>query len=64
MHRYLWLAIFLAMSSFASAADANKQGIALFESKIRPVLIQHCYKCHSAEAKKNKKREEKVAKGN
>ena len=55
MNRTLGLAILLASSSFAVAADANKQGIALFESKIRPVLIQHCYKCHSAEAKKNKK---------
>jgi uncharacterized membrane protein len=22
-----------------------------FESKIRPVLVQHCYECHSADAK-------------
>jgi hypothetical protein len=26
-----------------------------FEKKIRPVLAEHCYKCHSAEAQKNKK---------
>src|SRR3954447_2068142 len=25
-----------------------------FEKKIRPVLVEHCYKCHSAEAKKLK----------
>jgi hypothetical protein len=27
-------------------------GVQFFEQKIRPVLIQHCYKCHSADAKK------------
>jgi cytochrome c553 len=26
-----------------------------FEQKIRPVLVQHCYTCHSADALKNKK---------
>ena len=25
-----------------------------FEKKIRPVLIEHCYRCHSAESKKLK----------
>jgi hypothetical protein len=25
---------------------------ALFESKIRPILVKHCYECHSASAKK------------
>lgn len=29
-------------------------GTAFFEQKIRPVLIEHCYSCHSAEAKKLK----------
>ncbi|MCX7665976.1 MAG: DUF1553 domain-containing protein [Gemmataceae bacterium] len=26
-----------------------------FEKKIRPILIEHCFQCHSAEAEKNKK---------
>jgi hypothetical protein len=36
----------------ANAADkpASKAGIAFFESKIRPVLVKHCYQCHSAKA--------------
>ncbi|MCY2982274.1 MAG: DUF1553 domain-containing protein [Planctomycetota bacterium] len=27
-------------------------GVEFFEEKIRPVLLQHCYECHSSEAKK------------
>ena len=42
----------LLMSNATNAADADKQissaGLALFESKIRPILVEHCYKCHSA----------------
>ena len=29
-------------------------GVEFFEQKIRPLLIEHCYECHSAEAKKVK----------
>jgi hypothetical protein len=32
------------------AADAEAEGIAFFESKIRPVLADKCYHCHSAES--------------
>src|SRR3954466_12689568 len=43
----------------ARAADepkeASKEGIEFFEKKIRPVLVESCYKCHSVEAKANKK---------
>ncbi|MCM8530366.1 MAG: DUF1549 domain-containing protein, partial [Lentisphaeraceae bacterium] len=35
-------------SSFAS------EKVAFFESKIRPVLIKHCYKCHSIDSGKHK----------
>ncbi len=46
------LAILLFASSSAFAADPA--GIAFFEQKVRPVLVEHCYSCHSAEAKKLK----------
>jgi hypothetical protein len=38
------------MVSRADEAPAGDQaeGIAFFESKIRPVLVEHCYRCHSA----------------
>ncbi|MCC6509014.1 MAG: PSD1 domain-containing protein [Pirellulaceae bacterium] len=31
-------------------ADENQADLDFFESKIRPVLIEHCYACHSTEA--------------
>lgn len=34
------------------AQDANESAdIRFFETKIRPVLVQHCYECHAADAK-------------
>jgi hypothetical protein len=32
----------------------GQDGVDFFERKIRPVLVQECYSCHSAEAKKHK----------
>jgi len=41
----------LAAPAIAQAQEvADKAGIEFFEQKIRPVLVQHCYSCHSAEA--------------
>ena len=34
----------------SAAAAATSDQLAFFETKIRPVLAQHCYQCHSAEA--------------
>ena len=33
----------------ASAAE-DSAGLEFFEKKIRPVLVEHCYSCHSKEA--------------
>jgi len=33
---------------------ADDPGIEFFEKRIRPVLVEHCYKCHSARASKVK----------
>ena len=46
------LILFLSLGAAAHADDTA--GIALFESKVRPVLIKHCYECHSVEAGKSK----------
>ena len=34
---------------------SQAEQIAFFEHKIRPVLVEHCYSCHSQEAKTSKK---------
>lgn len=33
-----------------AAANPTDSGLAFFEKSIRPVLVKHCYECHSAEA--------------
>lgn len=33
----------------------DRAGIEFFEAKIRPILVEKCYACHSAEAAQNKK---------
>jgi hypothetical protein len=34
------------------AAEEDKEGLEFFEKKIRPVLVERCYECHSTQAKK------------
>src|SRR6476659_521672 len=47
--------LIVASASIDLAARAEAEdGIAFFESKIRPVLVEHCYKCHSDRAKSPK----------
>jgi hypothetical protein len=41
----------LCAAAMAQAAD-DAQGTAFYEQKIRPLLIKHCYACHSEEAQK------------
>lgn len=45
------LVCFLVSGSMVQSADPGMQ---FFENKIRPVLVKHCYECHSAESKKVK----------
>src|SRR5437868_3942928 len=53
-----WLVTLCGVWSFAGralAADVpNSAGLELFEKKIRPVLVNECYKCHSATSEKLK----------
>src|SRR2546426_6704063 len=46
------LIVLAAPSPAATAAD--DAGVEFFEKKIRPILVEHCYECHSATAKKLK----------
>ncbi|MFP6900055.1 MAG: DUF1549 domain-containing protein, partial [Opitutales bacterium] len=49
---------FLFVACLATAVSAwaedTADGLAFFEKKIRPILVNNCYKCHSAKAKKLK----------
>ena len=51
-----WLGLICTKSWGAEVATAHPSAeqIEFFENKIRPVLTQHCYSCHSAEATKLK----------
>ena len=42
--------VFLAV--WCGPVRADPAGVEFFENKIRPVLVEHCYSCHSAKAKK------------
>jgi cytochrome c553 len=44
----------LALLAFATAASADgpdAEKVAFFEKKVRPILADHCYHCHSADTK-------------
>jgi hypothetical protein len=42
--------LLITPASFARAQDARD--LDFFESKVRPILVEHCYRCHSAEAER------------
>ncbi len=45
----------LVMLVSTTTTKADEQGVQFFEQKIRPVLVEHCYGCHSVEAQTQKK---------
>ncbi|MCA9006847.1 MAG: DUF1549 domain-containing protein, partial [Planctomycetaceae bacterium] len=55
--RYIFVLILMVSGlispawSAEAAGKAGDKGIEFFESKIRPVLIKHCYECHAADSK-------------
>ena len=57
MKRFLLLLTFVLLSADSGrllAADLTPSQLDFFESKIRPILVDNCYKCHSATADKIK----------
>ena len=49
----LWTMILLAAgSAWAADPSVERQRLDFFETKIRPVLVEHCYECHAADSKK------------
>lgn len=52
---FLWACLFSSLiSKPAIAWQTETEKSHFFESKIRPLLAQHCYKCHSSESKQSK----------
>ena len=49
----LW-SVSLAWGSLPAEPGDDPAQVEFFEKKVRPVLVEHCYKCHSAQAKKLK----------
>src|SRR5262245_4899727 len=50
--RFAWIAVLPACT--AVAAEPTKEQLAFFEEKIRPILSDNCYQCHSEEQGKSK----------
>jgi hypothetical protein len=57
MLRFFLIAAVVLVPTFVLAADEppDAKKSEFFETKIRPVLVEQCYKCHSEEAEKQKK---------
>ncbi|MFO0803477.1 MAG: PSD1 and planctomycete cytochrome C domain-containing protein [Gemmataceae bacterium] len=55
MPRVLFAAAFLLLPHASASAADDPAAVEFFEKKIRPVLVEHCQKCHDADAEKNKK---------
>jgi hypothetical protein len=44
-------AVFFSLLTAFVVADASAaDGVAFFESSVRPLLVKHCYECHSQES--------------
>ena len=54
---YVHLSLSVAIGQEPNAAKPTPEGLKFFETKIRPVLVQRCYQCHSAAALKQGKLE-------
>jgi cytochrome c553 len=61
MSRRCWIAVVILGLATSVHAQAPKspnaptpEGIEFFEKKIRPVLVENCYSCHSIQAKKTR----------
>src|SRR3954447_4929954 len=53
MKRWTLIALLLAAPAFGQERP-SPEGLEFFEKKVRPVLAEHCYKCHSPGAKSPK----------
>jgi len=49
------LIICLTLTAAGQTAEPDRRGLDYFEAKIRPLLVKHCYECHSTGAASRKK---------
>jgi hypothetical protein len=49
----IWLGVF---SGSSALAEPDPQAVKFFEDRIRPLLVKHCYECHSEEVAEGKLR--------
>lgn len=55
LSRVLWLTVAIAVGQcVAWTVETRDDGVQFFEKRVRPVLVQNCYECHSAEREKAK----------
>jgi hypothetical protein len=55
MRPALGLSLFLALVAVPAARAADTpEGVEYFETRVRPILVDSCYKCHSAQSEKLK----------
>src|SRR4051812_27829116 len=45
------LLLLVLLTAAAGAAEPDPEGIAFFEKRVRPILVAHCYECHSVDSK-------------
>jgi hypothetical protein len=50
-----WFGVLALAGVWSTAAVASESPTDFFESRVRPILVEHCYRCHSAEALTKKK---------
>lgn len=50
----VWAAFLAGFPGFPQEAAADREGVEFFEKKIRPVLVEKCFSCHSARQGKRK----------
>jgi cytochrome c553 len=46
------ITLVLLSSACTRGADPTPEQVQFFENQVRPILVEHCYSCHSADAKK------------
>ena len=48
------LALLIVGAITASAGEPDRSSSDFFEARVRPILVEHCYACHSSQARKLK----------